>query len=86
MSNPQNTALRYLEILRLIPQYPLKIATSVLHKRLKENEYFISECSLQRDLKDKLSRTFKVCLYDEEMSFRWGSAFGVIPVLKYWIC
>jgi len=53
VSNPQNTALPYLKVLRLIPQYPYKTVTSVLQEKLRENAYVISEYSLQRDLKDK---------------------------------
>lgn len=63
---------RYLTLLQLIPRLPARISTPVLQEKLAERGYVFELRTLQRDLKDKLSRHFPIVCHDEERPFRWS--------------
>jgi predicted DNA-binding transcriptional regulator YafY len=63
---------RYLTLLQLIPRLPARISTPVLQEKLAERGYVFELRTLQRDLKDKLSRYFPIICHDQERPFRWS--------------
>ena len=81
MKQSQDTALRYLEILRHIPEHPGTISTPTLLEKLSDNGFIITERTLQRDLKEKLS-AFPITLHHEAKPFRWGYTKGARLDLK----
>ena len=72
MSESKDTLFRYLALLQLIPPAPRFISTPVLLEKLEERGFFVDVRSLQRDLKDKLSRFFPIVCHDREKPFRWS--------------
>lgn len=71
MPKIQDTALRYFAILKCIPKYPHKIATSTLSDKLADRGYSISDRTLQRDLKTLVSLHPIMC-YSDEKPYRYG--------------
>lgn len=72
MTDPRETAIRYLTTLSLIPMEPAKIATTTLLEKLKERGFSVTSRSLQRDLKDKLSAHFPLQCDEAEKPYRWS--------------
>lgn len=67
------TALRYVKIYTIIASNPsIKYATTTLQEKLAQEGYDISLRTLQRDLRDKITRIFPVTCYTEEKPYRWG--------------
>ncbi|MBS8230259.1 MULTISPECIES: helix-turn-helix transcriptional regulator [Marinobacter] len=65
-----DVAMRWLEMLRLIPRSPRKIDALALQSKLAEQGYRIGLRSLQRDLQDA-SRRFPLLCDEEQRPFRW---------------
>src|SRR5690606_29911438 len=63
-------ALRWIEMLRLIPRLPRKIDTMTLHQALAESGYTLTERSLQRDLINA-TRLFPIQCDDATKPYRW---------------
>jgi predicted DNA-binding transcriptional regulator YafY len=77
VSKIQDTAVRISAILKCIPKYPHKIATSTLSDKLADRGYSISDRTLQRDLINIISRHPVDC-YKEEKPYRYGYMKGAI--------
>ena len=79
-----DTALRYLEMLQLIPRYPHAINTAELKDRLAELGYDINVRSIQRDL-EKLSVSFPLISDESVRPYRWsfdaGASATMLPTL-----
>lgn len=73
MSKSQDTALRYVAIYKLLAANTRrKWTVSALQQTLKEDGYEVTERTLQRDLKDKISVIFPIICFDEENEYRWS--------------
>jgi len=68
-----NTAIRYIELLRLIPRYPQKKSLSDLRKALAELGFQVSDRTIQRDLK-KLESIFGLICDDRSIPYGWSFA------------
>jgi len=66
------TALRYLQMLSLIPKYPVKITSKEIKDRLSDLDYSISKRTIERDLL-KLETPFG--LFCDERSIPYGWSF-----------
>lgn len=79
-----DTALRYLEMLQLIPRYPHSINTAELKDKLAELGYDINLRSIQRDL-EKLSVSFPLISDESVRPYRWsfdaGASAKMLPTL-----
>lgn len=83
MSSSQETALRYLAIYKCLASNPSrKWAVSTLQEKLAQEGFDVSERTLQRDLKNKLSLVFPIICDDREKPYRWSLAKGAIADLK----
>lgn len=67
-----NTAMRYIRMLTLIPEYPGKISTSQLLRKLQEDKekYGVTQRSVQRDL--------------QQLADNWDISYNNIGRKKYW--
>lgn len=65
-----DAALRWIEMLRLIPRDPHRISTTELHRKLTDLGYQISERSLQRNLSDA-SLTFPIQSDEDSKPYHW---------------
>ena len=68
-----NTAIRYIELLRLIPRFPQKKSLYDLRKSLAELGYQVSDRTIQRDLK-KLESSFGLICDDRSIPYGWSFA------------
>jgi len=68
-----NTAIRYIELLRLIPRFPQKKSLFDLRKALSELGYQVSDRTIQRDLK-KLESIFGLICDDRSIPYGWSFA------------
>ena len=79
-----DTALRYLEMLQLIPRFPHAINTAELKDKLTELGYEINVRSIQRDL-EKLSVSFPLIADESVRPYRWsfdaGASARMLPTL-----
>ncbi len=67
-----DTILRFLTLLRMLPRAPRKIDTATLERRLRDEGYTVTRRTIQRDL-HQLARTFPV-LCDEHRPAGWSWA------------
>lgn len=73
MSKSQDTALRYVAIYKLLAANTRRKWTiSALRQTLFEDGYEVTERTLQRDLKDKISVIFPIICFDEANEYRWS--------------
>jgi len=68
-----NTAIRYIELLRLIPRYPQKKSLFDLRTALAELGFQVSDRTIQRDLK-KLESIFGLICDDRSIPYGWSFA------------
>jgi hypothetical protein len=64
-----DTILRFLTMLRMLPREPRKIDTAALERRLHDEGYTVTRRTVQRDL-HQLARTFPL-LCDEHRPAGW---------------
>jgi predicted DNA-binding transcriptional regulator YafY len=67
-----DTILRFLTMLRMLPRAPRKIDTATLERRLRDEGYTVTRRTIQRDL-HQLARTFPL-LCDEHRPAGWSWA------------
>jgi len=65
-----DAALRWIEMLRLIPRAPHRISTTDLHRKLAAQGFDITERSLQRNLSDA-SRLFPILSDEDSKPYQW---------------
>jgi len=70
-----DTLMRHLALLRMVPRYPAKRATTTLHEKLAEEGFNLTPRSLQRDL-EKLSAWFPLTCDKTEKPYRWHYVAG----------
>tara|TARA_B100002003_G_scaffold92853_1_gene86530 strand:- start:19399 stop:19896 length:498 start_codon:yes stop_codon:yes gene_type:complete len=79
-----NTAVRYLNMLRMVPRYPKAITTTELASRLDEQGFSVTMRSIQRDL-EKLSTYFPLLVDETSRPFKWSfdreATMDIIPAL-----
>lgn len=71
MPEAKDTLQRYITLLCLIPREPQRVATTVLHEKLRDRGFHVSLRSMQRDL-IKLSGQFALCCDESETPYRWS--------------
>ena len=67
-----DTILRFLNMLRMLPRAPRKIDTATIESKLRDEEYAVTRRTIQRDL-HQLARTFPL-LCDEHRPAGWSWA------------
>lgn len=73
-----DTILRFLSMLRMLPRSPRKIDTATLERRLRDEGYTVTRRTIQRDL-HQLARTFPL-LCDEHRPHGWSWASDAVLI------
>ncbi|GGK02529.1 helix-turn-helix transcriptional regulator [Pseudomonas matsuisoli] len=71
MPQAKDTLLRLVSLLKLIPRYPHRIASTTLQEKLREEGFHVDLRSIQRDL-NKLAGPFMLLCDEREVPYRWS--------------
>lgn len=71
MPSDHDTLLRQWQMLRMIPRYPTKIASSQLLEKLHNDGFDVSKRTVERDLQS-LSQSFPIVSDEQEKPFGWS--------------
>ena len=71
MQRKNDTLLRHWMMLRMLPRYPLKITSKDLIDKLRDNDFFITKRTVERDL-NSLSVQFPISLDDRSKPYGWS--------------
>jgi predicted DNA-binding transcriptional regulator YafY len=75
-----DTILRFLTMLRMLPRAPRKIDTATLERRLRDEGYIVTRRTIQRDL-HQLARTFPLlCDEHRPAGWSWASDAALIDI------
>ncbi len=88
MADMASTFYRYITIIQLVPKYPRSITTAQLHDELMSRGIYITQRTLYRDMKERLSVYFPLLCDTDRKPHLWSldagydMGFSVLPCDK----
>ena len=71
MATNQQTLVRQWHMLRLVPRAPAKITAQEIRSRLKDQEFIVTERTIQRDL-NELLQVFPLTVDERDKPYGWS--------------